>query len=347
MGSIKPELCRTSNNSAKGLRPLVFSTRDSPGSERLEAWRAFMAGAIEIDVSPVAPDAFIAEQTVWDFGRFALTRAVFFPGGPVRTWRHLRRQPLDHWCLVLVPGIDGGAPSLFLRSLADSFEGHGDDRRVISLYIPRDSIGRITARLDPVTGELARSTMVDLLGDYLLSLEQRLASCETSDVSAIVRATEAIMVACLSAGSAEDIAQARDTTTLSLVERARRIIRRDFFSLALSPDALARSLGISRSGLYRAFEPYGGVRQVIQEERLAAAHSALADPERTESIVQIAESCGFSDASGFSRAFRRNFGYSPSQVRASGAGVHRAGIPAQLTYSSDGGLGQVLRRLHA
>lgn len=347
MGSIKPDFGRTLSSAPNALSPLVFSTEQLPTGEQWDAWRAFMGEAIELDISSAPSSPFIAEHALWDFGRFALTRAVLPAGGPVRSWRHLRRQPLDHWCLVLVPRLDGGAPRLYLRSLADLFEAHGNDSRVISLYLPRDSLGRIAAQLDPVTGELIRTTMIDLLSDYLLSLEQRLASCEMSDVSAIVRATEAIMIACLSAGGAEEIAHARDGTTLSLVERARRIIRRDFFSQELSPDVLARSLGISRSGLYRAFEPYGGVRQVIQEERLAAAHVALADPERTESIVQIAERCGFGDASGFSRAFRRQFGYSPSQVRAGGAAGHRAGIPALSTRSSDGCLGQVLRRLHA
>lgn len=347
MSIVRPDFGSTSNSASSGLRPIVFSTRDLPACDQWEAWRVFMAEAVEFDAAPAGLDAFVAEQTVWDFGRFALTRAEQPAGGPLRTWRHLRRQPLDHWCLVLVAAPGSAVPRLYLRSLADVFEARGNDRRVISIYVPHDSLGRIAAPLDPVTGELVRSTMIDLLCDYLLSLEQRLARCETGDVPAIVRATEAIMTACLSAGGAEEIANARDVTTLSLVERARRIIRRDFFSQELSPDGLARSLGISRSGLYRAFEPYGGVRQVIQEERLAAAHIALADPQRNESIVQVAERCGFGDASGFSRAFRRQFGYSPSQVRAGGAVGNRAGVPALFPRAGDGGLGQVLRRLHA
>ena len=37
------------------------------------------------------------------------------------------------------------------QAAAELFEAHGNDSRVISLYLPRDSLGRIAAQLDPVT----------------------------------------------------------------------------------------------------------------------------------------------------------------------------------------------------
>ena len=48
--------------------------------------------------------------------------------------------------------------------------------------------------------------------------------------------------------------------------------------------------------------------------RLLDAHSALANPNEQRRILEIAEQRCF-DSADFSRAFKREFGYSPSEVR--------------------------------
>ena len=45
------------------------------------------------------------------------------------------------------------------------------------------------------------------------------------------------------------------------------------------------------------------------------ARAILSDPEKTRSISEIAEDFCFADASSFSLAFKREFGYSPSEAR--------------------------------
>ena len=54
----------------------------------------------------------------------------------------------------------------------------------------------------------------------------------------------------------------------------------------------------------------------IQHRRLLAAHAALADPNDRRRILDIADEHGFGDGAEFSRAFRREFGDCPSEVRA-------------------------------
>jgi len=52
-------------------------------------------------------------------------------------------------------------------------------------------------------------------------------------------------------------------------------------------------------------------------QRLARAHRLLTDPRRTErTLTAIAFEVGFSDLSYFNRAFRRRFGATPSDARA-------------------------------
>jgi transcriptional regulator GlxA family with amidase domain len=48
---------------------------------------------------------------------------------------------------------------------------------------------------------------------------------------------------------------------------------------------------------------------------LLAAHAALSDPQDSRRIVDIAEAVGFNSAANFSRAFSKEFGYSPREAR--------------------------------
>jgi AraC-like DNA-binding protein len=59
----------------------------------------------------------------------------------------------------------------------------------------------------------------------------------------------------------------------------------------------------------------GGVARYIQRERLLEAHALLSDPEKVQSISQIAEDLCFADASSFSRIFKREFGCTPTEAR--------------------------------
>ena len=72
---------------------------------------------------------------------------------------------------------------------------------------------------------------------------------------------------------------------------------------------------MSRSKLYRLFENNGGVAHFINRERLREAHRRLNSDRETLSIHAIGNEVGFVDHSTFSRAFRREFGCSPTEAR--------------------------------
>ncbi|WP_341482875.1 helix-turn-helix domain-containing protein [Roseomonas fluvialis] len=66
-----------------------------------------------------------------------------------------------------------------------------------------------------------------------------------------------------------------------------------------------------------------GVYATIQAERLAQARRLLEDTRERRSVREIAESVGFFEPSVFSRAFRRRYDATPSDVREAA----RAGLP--------------------
>jgi AraC-like DNA-binding protein len=67
---------------------------------------------------------------------------------------------------------------------------------------------------------------------------------------------------------------------------------------------------------------WGGITRYIQRERLLEPHAVVTDPTTTKSVSAIAEDLCFADASIFTRAFKREFGNSPGEVRSAA----RAGL---------------------
>jgi AraC-like DNA-binding protein len=297
------------------VAPLVFSTRTFAPRDQFDALRSFMAPVVELDVEGGRQSPFLATHTVWDVGSFAMTRARM-PAGRVRTWSHLRKNALDHWCFVVVDDAPyKTGRSLFYRSLADPFEGRASDAGILSVLIPRDLFSEGMNRIDGNTS-VPDEGLVALLADYFISLERLLPSLSTSQFPHVRETTRAMIAACVRP-SRDRLDRAQGAIGATLMGRARTIVRDNLAQPDFGPDQLARSLGVSRSRLYRLFEPHGGVARYVHRQRMLAAHAALSDPAETRPVGRIAEALGYHDASGFSRGFKQEFGYSPSEARVS------------------------------
>ena len=108
----------------------------------------------------------------------------------------------------------------------------------------------------------------------------------------------------------------------SLLSRVVDHVDRNLAGL-LEPAALCHALSCSRSALYRAVAPAGGVAALINERRLAAVYARLCDPAERRSVAAVARTCGFDDATRFSRSFKRTFGITPGALRRGHAGEGR------------------------
>ena len=96
-------------------------------------------------------------------------------------------------------------------------------------------------------------------------------------------------------------------------ERALAVIDRELANLDLAPADLEAELAISRSGLYRLFEPFGGVRAAILQRRLErAAKTLLSGTAAKPPLRAIARDHGFRNEKQFGRAFRIRYGITPS-----------------------------------
>lgn len=81
-------------------------------------------------------------------------------------------------------------------------------------------------------------------------------------------------------------------------------------------DALARTLDVSRRKLERHFRDALGLTPTEAALRIRLAQARMLLERSARSIADIANSCGFCDASHFNRTFRKEAGCSPSSYRA-------------------------------
>lgn len=102
----------------------------------------------------------------------------------------------------------------------------------------------------------------------------------------------------------------------SLLDKVRAYIKDHLLDPELSPDTVAKQLGLSRARLYRLAEPLGGIKKHIRAERLQLAHEKLLNGgEDVRSITALAFDLGFGTETAFRRAFKDAFGITPSQLR--------------------------------
>jgi AraC-like DNA-binding protein len=116
----------------------------------------------------------------------------------------------------------------------------------------------------------------------------------------------------------------------AMLDRALAFIDRNLASPDLSPVIVEANLPLSRSSLYRLFEPLGGVRSAILHRRLDRSMKALlAGSASKPALRAIAHQHGFQTEEQFSRAFRTRFGITPYQFYDMVRRKDQAGLAAQ------------------
>ncbi|MFI5666343.1 helix-turn-helix domain-containing protein [Streptomyces sp. NPDC051704] len=100
----------------------------------------------------------------------------------------------------------------------------------------------------------------------------------------------------------------------ALTQAAKDLADRRLADPELSPAMLARELNVSVRTLHRAFAAVGEqVTSYIRHRRLDEARLALASPSGRLSISELAAHWQFADGSHFTRAFKKQYGQTPTE----------------------------------
>ncbi|MBT9513462.1 MAG: helix-turn-helix domain-containing protein [Acidovorax sp.] len=330
------------------LPSTLFTTDQQAGEARFEAWRSSIS--VVFDVAPLAPAgiaSFQATVQATHLGNLLVGDLHFAGQQFLRAQPRVVRDGLDHYLVQwyrtggFVGQRDGGTDievrpgDIAILDLGRTLRTFARPSHVMTLIVPRDLLHQaMGVRDSDLHGTVLRggSALGGLLSDHLLSLQRRLPGIALDDAAAVARASVQMLAACVRPG-ARTLHGARGAIEGVTLQRIQQHIQRHL-GTDLSADALCRTFGISRSALYRLFEPLGGVAHHVQQRRLLQAYHALANPaNRRLRVAEVATRAGFASNAHFSRAFRATFDMAPSEVRApTGAGA--AGHPPAAQGSS-------------
>lgn len=209
--------------------------------------------------------------------------------------------------------------SLIGFDLTRASETINTDFDLVSIIFPRaaiiDRLGYVPdLHLSAVGGDSALSRMT---AEFIVSLQRSISEMDVSEAEA---ASDAI--ADLIAEAYRGETRRSNTAAghrLGVITCARNFIReRISAGEPVNVASVAAKLDCSRATLYRVFEPVGGVASFIRSERLRAC---LADMRRVASghstltLGELGMRRGFESDAQFSRAFKAEFGMTPSEAK--------------------------------
>lgn len=300
-----------------------FDSHDLPQRERFERWCSAVPTYEIFDLG--APDEFHVVADAWLMGEVIVSTTQVTP---VR----FRRPPKlladgnDRIIFFLTKRGTGtadfdGRPAIYgpgqvmLIDLARPFDGSGAEGGTdsISVNVPRAPIVVAAPGAD-LHGLMLREAAGRIIADHIILLARRLPHMDLDEVPSAVKATVGLFASCVGEAVRLQESEGRDRE-LRVRYRVGHYIDQNLGAPDLSPEKICDALGVSRSVLYRAFEPLAGVAEHIRARRLETVHMLLEDPAVDRTIFDIAGDFGFSSEAHFSRTFRQRYGYSPRSAR--------------------------------
>jgi AraC-like DNA-binding protein len=306
-----------------------LSTDDYPSRDRVEAWREIIGRTIlRLNLEPLRPKAFRAMAIGFRSAGlgvlFATTSAVCqansrelisseevsFGIAESSRWRVAQSGRKSS------PGAGDG---VLLRNDEIGSVSFAEKTSYVAFSVPLEAIKPRVADFDAalVRPIPASTPAMRLLGGYL-DVVRKLPS-EVDVVAQRVIETHVYDLLALAVGAKRDDAELAGQRGLRAAQLhaikadAAKNLRKSF-----SVATLAAAHHISARHLQRLFEEEGTTfSEFLLRERLAFAHRTLRNlANARRPISAIALEAGFNDLSYFNRAFRRRFGATPSDVRA-------------------------------
>lgn len=309
----------------------LFTTRNLAAKDQFDAWHESIS--VIFDVEPLADHdparGFDATVRAYHLGELLISRVEFEGQQFVRDRQRAAIDGLDHYLVQLYDtgGLVGAAGERIRRlrpgdiQILDLSQHNATEAAAsgtVAVVVPRETLHQAMPGADDLHALVLRgdSGIGGLLGDYMNSLLARADGIERADAAHVAQATTDMIAACFHS-TAETRARASSVLERTMRERLQRHIAANLDSPGLTIPAMCGLFRISRTQLYRLFEPQGGVANYIQEQRLLRAHAELCSPRHDRRrIYEIAFGLGFTSEAHFSRVFRARFGLSPTDARA-------------------------------
>ncbi len=231
-------------------------------------------------------------------------------------WRHHPALLLDRWCVIVTRW---GQPVYSLHNQsaaavsAGPFDCYKRNADTIVLRLPRDLFTKSATCFQTPEEIHVDQNFATLLACFVFALADAFASPREFAADGLAATARAVVQACVNDRS---LTRYEPPSVLdgAWLNKTKSIVKLNMSCADFGPAELAVLLGMSRSKLYRIFANFGGVQRFITRERLLEARRRL-EQHDAGSVKIVVTDVGFVDHSTFSRAFRREFGYCPREIR--------------------------------
>jgi len=297
----------------------------TPAQDQFEVWHESTAPLF--DTGRAAEGPFSAGASCYLVDTLLFTRVHFGRMRFRREPRHLRNAESDAITLQLYRAgsingqLDDGTPlhmgpdRISLHDFSHCYTGIGETSEQYGIVIPRHLIpehDRIR-RCSPMFSWPLDSPAGRLLSAVLSQIWQDLPRASIADASTICSGLIGLLNGLLAgAPTPEERAE---------IERAglaamKRYLNAQLHRADLGVDELCGVFNCSRATLYRLFQPDGGVKTYLRDQRLGRCFQELGScgRERGERVRHVAERWGFTDMSHFHRLFKQRYELTPVEV---------------------------------
>jgi AraC family transcriptional regulator, positive regulator of tynA and feaB len=315
-------------------RHAFISTAGLPPSEQFQFWRHALVKRYEpLGQSGMTGAKFTAEvrKLIAPAGEFC--DLSMSPVGITRTRRLVQADGVDNIVLTLTLKGGGwgwfrdpdtttilGGSRLRIRAQGRPYAFHwtGEVNRTLHVELPVSGLdARVRERVLLAAGELLPPTgLAPMLAAQMHALAEAAAELDPRARAAGLHAVLELAATVLRLQFGEEPAESEVCEDGMLIA-AQALISRQYPSVELTPDMIARRLGCSRAHLYRVFARHGlSVAGHLRDVRLRRARDQLLSARPRDSIGDIAFRCGFENTVHFTRLFRHQFGMTPGAFRA-------------------------------
>jgi AraC-like DNA-binding protein len=312
---------------------LRFSTDDLPEHDRLPMWReVFGRTVVKMDMEPIGDGPFRSRADIHVLPNLSIAAMSSSPNRVTRT-RALVADGSDDLILgILLNGeaiayqgkkeVEFRAGEALLWSNDEpGGSAYNSSLEFLALSVPRAALTRAVTSIDDA---LMRLVPRDNEAMRLLIGYVRILQTEIRDISPELKAASAAHVQDLLALA---LGATRDATHIAKGRGARvarlRALKADILACLtrrdLSIETMAQRHGISPRYIRTLFDSdQTTFTDFVLNQRLARAHRCLLDRRFSGHMIStIAFESGFGDLSYFNHAFRRRYGATPSDIRAS------------------------------
>lgn len=322
----------------------LFTTDTLRSTERFDAWKADMSTIFDVEDPCFDGEAqFHATFDLYNFGQSVLAELDSSAAKYLRSRKKILGDGMDSILLQLFlqGGVQFGSGKQTTRArkgdiivfdLSRPVENYNSTFKHLTMMLPREVMDAAIPDISRWHGHVLPSLnpAVPLLLNLLTSSYGMAPRFDPAGGQHVEAATVSLAAAAMS-GKPHDLADnATDTNVMGvLTHQIKRHIRGKLGSEDLTPQALARTFGVSRAQIYRLMEPLGGISTYIRHLRLHRCMAELCDPLFAHlNVSEIAYRSGFSHLTTFNRSFRETFGMTPSEAREHHR-VSRLSAPAQ------------------